>query len=163
MSQDIQYFCPKCQGMELRIKQPEIYDVTKKNGGATAHCPLCNWTGLAEEVVAALRPENAEFWTSDRVANVMLYALTKHAVGPVLQALELVGMLPRIQGSDEEQASARQIREHVIKEVLANTAATAFAAAATHAPQHYARFDPEQGKAVERVFSYGEQDVIERC
>lgn len=137
----VAYFCPKCQNIDVEITQPRIIDVTKKNGGATFHCPLCGASGGADELIGALSPENKKFWNTERIGQVMLRAGTKVAAGPLLQVLELIGLIPRVEvGTPEQQADALKVREAVAKDVIASFVEAAFTASAQHAVPHFERF-----------------------
>jgi hypothetical protein len=156
MTDQLHYFCPQCQGLELEVHRPRIVGV---GDSGYAHCKLCGWKGKPDELLAALSPGNAEFWTSERIANVLLNAAAKHAAGPMVQVLELIGIVPRIQGDIEEQQSAQGVREGVVKAVLEAVVTAAFRASAELAPAHYERFHPRMAEATGRVFRYGEHDA----
>lgn len=137
----VAYFCPKCQNIDVEIKRPRIIDPAKRNGGATFHCPLCNYDGDASELIGALNPENKEFWNTERIGKVMLNAGTKLAAGPMLQVLELIGLIPPLDaGTPEQQEDAAKVREAVAKDVLGSFVEASFAAAAQHAVPHFEKF-----------------------
>lgn len=152
MSQ-LQHFCPACFGNEMWIEEKGVIR-TPVESPDIAHCSLCGWQGPLRESLAAISPENMSFWTGDRVAQAMLLTAAKHCGWPMLQALEVLGLVPRLEGSAEQQESAQGVREAVVKAVIDASVTAAFEAAAAHAPAHYERFAPAQAAAVERVFSY---------
>lgn len=147
---DLQFFCPRCQGMELHIERNLVIGAD----AGTAHCNLCQWDGTPDDLLVTLVPENAALWTGDRVANALLAAATKYAAGPMVQVLEVLGLLPPIRGGEQEQASAQHVREHVMKAVLEAVVTSAFESAAEVVPAHYERFDARMAPAAERVFSF---------
>lgn len=151
---EVAYFCPECQSIEVVVQIPRIIDPKNKDGAKTAECKFCGWKGKAAELIGAITPKNQQFWNAEKIGNLLIGVTLKHAAGPILQAMAFVGLLPKIQGSLEERESAQQLREEVTKEVLASAVTTAYETAARLVPAHYARFDVEQGAAVEATFSY---------
>jgi hypothetical protein len=138
---EVQYFCPRCQGLEIEIAAQAI--LTGQLGDRQARCHLCGWTGTVEDLIGALSPTGEVFWTSDRVASALLKGVTKFAAGPCVQLMEVIGLVPKIEGSVAEQQSARDVREAVLKAVLAAVVTAAFEAAAEPTLAHYRRFRPE--------------------
>ncbi len=151
MVNDMQYFCPQCQSIELDVERPLLVDVD----AGYAACHLCGWRGKPDELLAGLCPENADLWTSDRVANAMMLVAVRTAAQPLIELLEMMGMVPRVKGSEEEQRSAAHIRGELIRIVLGAYIPAAFEAASRLSPEHFARFDRRQAEAMVRVFSYG--------
>jgi hypothetical protein len=151
---EVGYFCPECQSIEIEVEKNLIIDPSRKDQGKTATCKLCNWSGPVADLIGAITPKGEQFWDAEKVANVLMGVCLKHGAGPILQALAFVGLLPKIRGGAEEQASAIAIREEVTKEVLAAMMTVAFEAAAKLVKPHYEKFDQEQGEAVEKVFSF---------
>lgn len=157
---EIRYFCPHCQGMELELEQSPIVSVNNPALGGRATCKLCGWQGLPDEVIGALSEENDQFWTGERIANALLLAASKHAAGPMVQVLELIGLVPRIQGSPEEQRSAEAVRAEVMRAVLEAVVTSAFEASAMHSLPHFTQFDPPMRKLSEKLFySEGSEDA----
>lgn len=157
---EIAYFCPQCQGNEM-----ELGAVQDADGSVAAQCKLCKWSGRSTEIVGAVSPANAQFWNAEKLGNVMMIALARHGAGPLLQALELLGILPRIPVSDEgtltperlaEAESAQECRNRVMQAVVGAAVTAAYETAAEVVTAHYAKFDQEQGAAVERVFQFNE-------
>ncbi len=151
------YFCPSCYGMEIKLDKVVLITNEPK-----AHCQLCGWEGHRSDLIAGIEPSNRAFWTSERVGDTLLMVVSKYAAGPALQVLELIGVVPRIEGSREQQDSARAIREHVLKEVLGAVVTAAFTAAAEVVPQHYERFSPEMAQLTDQIFSFGGEDASPR-
>lgn len=77
-----QQFCPKCAYIGVIVA----------NG--RAECPLCQWKGEARETLGAITTET--FWDEKKVGDLMLVVLARHAAGPLIQALEHIGLLPRM-------------------------------------------------------------------
>lgn len=149
---DLQYFCPQCCGNEVRVERPVLLGT----GPGHAQCPLCGWQGSADDVLATPTPDHKTFWDGERVANLLIYAATHHAAGPLVQALEVVGLVPRVTGSEEEQRSALFVRAGVLKAVLEAVVVAGFEAAAKLSPSHFERFDPARAEESRRIFRYGE-------
>lgn len=150
-----QFFCPRCYGVELAVEATGVQLVGVESRGG-AKCLLCQWVGLRSELIAGITPANHEFWTSDRVANALLTASARHCAGPMVQILEMLGLAPRIEGTEEQQASAQLVREGLVKAVLEAVVTSAFQAAGELSLPHFQRFSPELAGAVERVFQYEE-------
>lgn len=151
MSDDLHYFCPQCQSMELEIKRSMLV-----GGRSSASCKLCEWAGVPEELLATITPASGEFWTGDKVANALLSAAAKYAAGPMVQVLELIGLVPKVEGSVEEQESAQAVREEIVKAILEAVVTAAFETAAERTAQHFARFAKDKQESVNRVFSFAE-------
>lgn len=167
MSREIGYFCPKCQAMELQINS-----VVNADGAQRASCLLCKWEGDTSELIGAVSPENEKFWTGERVGSVMVMALAKHGAGPLIQAMELVGILPRVPDLGtiggaaeevkrrvEEHASAQDIRDAIMQAVIGAAVSVAFETAAAMVPQHLKRFGDPTGGNAERLFSFADTEV----
>jgi hypothetical protein len=165
MKREIAYFCPQCQSNELTLGS--VMDIASS---VSVSCALCKWSGRSNEVVGAVSPANAQFWNAEKIGNVMLIAMAKHGAGPLIQVLELMGILPPIPGSiegitterAEEAQSAQECRDRVMQAVVGAAVTAAFETAAEVSASHYARYNPEQGAAVDKVFQFsgtGDQNV----
>jgi hypothetical protein len=104
--------------------------------------------------LASISARSENLWTSERVGNALLLVASKHAAGPMISTLELIGLVPPIRGEATEQESARSIREQVMRGILEAVVTSAFETAACLAPAHFARFAPELAPSVERTFSF---------
>jgi hypothetical protein len=162
MKREIAYFCPQCQSNEMTMG-----NVTAADGSVSASCGLCQWSGRSTEVVGAVSPANAQFWNAERIGNVMLIATAKHGAGPLIQVLELLGILPPVPGGTgytmtpeqrEEALSAQDCRDRVMQAVIGAAVTAAFETAAEVSLAHYNRYNKEQGAAVERVFQFSEPE-----
>lgn len=161
MKREIAYFCPQCQGNEMTMGQLQDTD-----GSVSATCGLCRWSGRSTEVVGAVSPANAQFWNAERIGNVMLISLAKHGAGPLIQTLELLGILPPIPrpaegtlaGLEEEAQSAQECRDRVMQAVIGAAVTAAFETAAEVSMAHYRKYDQGQAAAVERVFQFSETE-----
>ncbi len=150
MTREVQYFCPVCQSIELEfdVGGLRLVGPDGKPMSGKAKCQLCGWHGSSAEVVGALSENNQTWWTPERVANALLYGISKVAAGPAIQLLELIGLVPKIEGSEEEQSSARMVREAVLKSILEAVVTAAFETAGPLTSGHYSQFRPELVPAV---------------
>ena len=158
MSGTIVAFCPDCQGNELQF---DTRRVVSGNAPPPAACQLCGWKGNTHELLVAVGPATAHMWTGDKVANVLLYAATRFSAGPMLQVLELLGLIPKLpdgEAADEERQSAERVRGEVLKAVLEATVTAAFEKAAELSSEHFARFDAPQAEATAQIFNYAGDD-----
>lgn len=148
---DVRYFCPQCQSIELEISKGLIIHAAEQ--GPTASCATCAWEGPLKECLGAIAPEGAQFWDANKVANLLLLVVSKYAAGPLIQVMEHVGLLPRERNSDAEE-----LRDELLRTIIGAAVSAAFEKAAELAPAYYAKHDPQQGKATERIFSFAKEE-----
>lgn len=151
MNATVVVFCPQCLAPEVTIKQSPVI-----GGVDTVRCELCGFVGDIPDVMAIVSGRDETYWTSERIGNALLYGATRHAAGPMVQLLELVGLVPRIEGPAEQQKSACAVREGVVKAVLEAVVTSAFETAAALTPAHYQRFENLMPESAERIFRYAE-------
>jgi hypothetical protein len=60
---------------------------------AWAECPNCSWKGPLSKTIGAVTSE--QFWDAKRVGEAMIRVMAVHGAGPLVQALEFIGLLPR--------------------------------------------------------------------
>lgn len=132
------YLCPDCGFNELLVRNQGLKGPDGESI-ATASCPNCGWDGPLRRTVGVLTTER--LWTSKAIGDLMLRIVTRHAAGPMVQAYEFIGLLPRTQeipedGSDEEIKAARDhndlaqaCRNHVMRAVFASAIEAGFEAA----------------------------------
>jgi len=89
---DARYFCPDCGSIDLVITNAELRDPEGKSLGR-AECPNCSWRGRLTDTIGMMSTE--QFWDSERVGEVLLRVLATRGAGPLIQALEFIGLLPR--------------------------------------------------------------------
>lgn len=89
---EARHFCPDCGSIDLEITNRELRDAEGKSLGR-AKCPNCAWEGPLTQTVGAVT--QGQFWDSKRVGDLMIRVMAVHAAGPLVQALEFVGLLPR--------------------------------------------------------------------
>lgn len=162
MSREIAYFCPKCQNIDVKVARLGIVGA---DGEVPASCGLCGWTGKSSELVGAVTGAGDTFWDGEKVGNVMIMAIAKHGAGPLIQAMELIGILPRIPelvatpGLQEEALAAQAIKDQIMQAVIGAACAAAFETAAVLVPDHMARFKDDRAEAVGRIFSFAEHEA----
>lgn len=96
--------CPVCGGVELEIQKSTV--AVDGSGQSKAACPLCGWTGLEAETTAFATTE--QVWTIERVAEVTIRIVAKHATGPLMQFWEFTGILPRMRTITRTTTGARR-------------------------------------------------------
>lgn len=160
MKREIAYFCPQCQGNEMALGT-----LLDTDGSVSASCALCGWKGRSSDIIGAVSPANAQFWNAEKLGNVMLISLAKHGAGPMIQTLELLGILPPLPVSAEgtltaekleEAQSAQECRDRVMQAVIGAAVTAAFETAAEVSMAHYKKYNQEQAAAVESVFQFQE-------
>lgn len=90
---DARHFCPECGNIELTVEDKLVAHVFIGDGSNRTKCPNCGWEGTLAETIGAVSSE--QFWDLNRVANVLLRVVAKHAAGPFVQVLEFVGLMER--------------------------------------------------------------------
>jgi predicted RNA-binding Zn-ribbon protein involved in translation (DUF1610 family) len=89
---DARHFCPDCGGIDIQITRQFVLLAEAEDTGATAKCPNCGWEGPLSKTVGAVTAE--QFWDIERVGEVLLRVVSKHAAGPFVQVMEFVGLIP---------------------------------------------------------------------
>jgi hypothetical protein len=95
---DAKRFCPECGS-------PDLVWTPLKN----ARCQLCGWEGDPKETTGVVTSDI--IWDSERVSTVLLRVMAHHAAGPVVQALEFTGLLPRVEPRVEERGPGRILND----------------------------------------------------
>lgn len=85
---DARHFCPDCGNIDLIITKAVLEGQT-----STARCPNCSWSGPLSKTIGAVTTE--QFWDAERIGDVLLRVMATRAAGPLVQALEFIGLLPR--------------------------------------------------------------------
>lgn len=82
--------CPDCGAIDLVI--------SSSLEGATAACVICDWKGPVSDTVAFLTTETV--YSIEKVSETLMRAAAKHAAGPMIQVIELLGLSPSPDQSD---------------------------------------------------------------
>lgn len=85
---EARHFCPDCGNIDLVINKAVLVGQT-----SSASCPTCSWSGPLNKTIGAVTTE--QFWDADRIGDVLLRVMATRAAGPLVQALEFIGLLPR--------------------------------------------------------------------
>jgi hypothetical protein len=85
---EARHFCPDCGNIDLVITKAVLAGQT-----SSASCPSCAWSGPLNKTIGAVTTE--QFWDADRIGDVLLRVMATRAAGPLVQALEFIGLLPR--------------------------------------------------------------------
>lgn len=117
------YFCPQCGSPEVRVRgtTTEI-KLRNKLRGLDALCELCPWEGKVEELAGFISRD--EFYDIEKISAILIGVTSKHAAGPLCQALELIGLIEK----DDQPG-----RNHVMRNVSAAMITAAFQSAASWA------------------------------
>lgn len=130
--------CPECGCPDLIIEKKGLVD---SSGGslATAECPICTWEGKLSDTVGMATTE--QLWTIERIGDLLLKVTHKHAAGPMIQALEHVGLIPKMlppkeystvggKQGEKNREDQRKRREHneVVQKIRDRVARASFAA-----------------------------------
>lgn len=116
---EARYFCPNCGSIDLRVKAGDIITV---KGSSTATCELCGWEGPLKDTTGAATTET--FYDIEKIADILLRVVSKHAAGPLSQAFQLVGLL---EPGDQEGLNK------IMKAAFTGLIEGAFGAASEHA------------------------------
>ena len=128
---EVRHTCPDCGFIDLEVSGDNIFDTEGRSLG-TARCPNCTWEGALSATVGVVSSE--QFWDSDRVGDVLLRVFAVRAAGPVIQVLEFVGLLPRIDEAQYQTVKgyrqrAQEARDNVMRRVMTAALTEAFTAA----------------------------------
>lgn len=135
--------CPDCGSLDL--------DISTVVG--RAHCPLCDWDGAINETTGLLTTE--VIYDIERVGEVAIRILAKHAAGPLIQLWEHFGILPKMKPVDRTVTGARrkryethnrgveEVRNQVLRATLAGALEGAFSVAAACRAEHPTLFIEE--------------------
>lgn len=121
------FICPKCGCPDLLVKKGSVI-ITGKDRKAS--CPNCKWKGTLAEAGAIFTKEKV--FDLKQVLNLLLHVTTKHAAGPLAQALEFIGLI------EKDDVEARNV---VMKAALEGLIRDAFVAASEHAAKTGKTFD----------------------
>ena len=140
------YSCPSCGSIDLQISEL----------ASTWVCPICEARGELRDAVGFVTSESV--WDIEKVAEVSLRVVAKHSAGPLLQLWEFVGIVPRMKEITREvtgprrrayeawNARVQEIRDNVLRAVMASSLSAAFevahAAREVH-PELFAAEEPE--------------------
>lgn len=153
---DARHFCPDCGGIDLQISRKYLLLAEAEDTGATARCPNCGWEGLLSKTVGAVSSE--QFWDIERVGEVLLRVVSKHAAGPFIQVMEFTGLLPRrqehVEGEDgrkciEHNEMVDEMRTQVVRAMLEGAITRGFEAA----EQAHRSYADKMGTAVHDVLA----------
>lgn len=116
MPAELKCSCPECGYIDL-VRKTSIVD-------DACNCPNCGWKGRVSDTVGFATTE--QIWDIERVGSVLLRVLMINAAGPLIQCLEFVGLLPRIEDGDFSKEEAQTMRDNVMKKVCEVTIKTVF-------------------------------------
>jgi hypothetical protein len=115
------YICPQCGCPDIEVAQSSLVLPAKER---PTRCPNCKWTGMLSDAAGIASTE--KLFDTKAVLNLLLYVVSKHAAGPVAQALKFIGLL---EDGDQEGL------DKVMRAATAGMVEGAFMAAAEHAAE----------------------------
>lgn len=113
------YICRQCGCPDLVTEKTSLVIEAKDRKAA---CPNCKWEGPLSEAAGIYTKDKV--YDTKEVVNLLLHVTTKHAAGPIAQALEFIGLLEK--GDDEG-------RNVIMRAALEGLIRESFVAAAEHA------------------------------
>lgn len=111
------YICPQCGCPDLQ--EPKASAIVLPAKERQVQCPNCKWEGVLAEAAGIATTERV--YDTKAVLNLLLHVVTKHAAGPVAQALAFIGLL-----DPKDQAGL----DHIMREATTGMIERAFVAAA---------------------------------
>lgn len=126
---DARHFCPECGSIDIVVDKVSVVSADEA-GHSTATCPNCSWSGSLSDSVGAVTSD--QFWDAEKIGEVLLRVIATNASGPLIQALEFVGLLPKDaeHGGNREWATyCQDSRDHVMRQVFEVAVVAAFTAA----------------------------------
>lgn len=106
---DARHYCPDCGSIDLDITDGIV-------AAKTVKCPNCGWAGGIGQTIGFATTE--QVWDIERVGNVLLRTMAVNAAGPLVQALEFIGLLPRKRFRAEQKSTRQEDLERYQKEDL---------------------------------------------
>lgn len=113
------YICPTCGCPDLEAEKVSIIVSAKER---KVSCPNCKWEGALSEAAGVLTSENV--YDTKAVLNLLLFTTTKHAAGPIAQALIFIGLLEQ-----DDQPGLDKVMRAAVEGLIRES----FMAAAEHA------------------------------
>lgn len=115
------YICKHCGCPDLEMPKSTIVVDAKDR---EVFCPNCKWRGPLTETAGIYTSEKV--YDTKAVLNLLLYVTTKHAAGPIAQALEFIGMIEK----DDQEG-----RDVIMRAALEGLIRESFVAAAVHSEE----------------------------
>lgn len=125
------YICPACGCPDLEAEKSSIIVPAKER---KVSCPNCKWEGPLSDTAGVLTSENV--YDTKAVLNLLLFTTTKHAAGPIAQALIFIGLLEK-----DDQEGLNKIMRAAVEGLIRES----FVAAAEHAASKKAEKGDEHG------------------
>lgn len=134
------YICKQCGCPDLMEPQKSAIVLEAKHRKVS--CPNCKWEGPLSEAAGIYTTEKV--YDTKEVLNLLLYVTTKHAAGPIAQALEFIGMI------EKDDAEGRNI---IMRAALEGLIRDSFVAASEHSAEKTARekHGDEEAPSTEKV------------
>lgn len=136
---EARHACPKCQYVDLEITQKGLLGASGESLSA-AKCPACGWEGPLADSLGVIF--NKPVWTIERVGDFLIQVMSKHAAGPMVQAMEHVGLLyPLVKNVNTAAAKkhnelVEEGRDRILKAILEASITAAFEEAAKVHEKH---------------------------
>lgn len=124
------YCCPDCGSIDMEISGQGILSASG-DSTATATCPNCAWKGPLADTLGLATTET--LWTVERIGELMIRLMGVHAAGPMVQAYEHVGLIPREVPEDENLTDNARADHNEMVQAIRNRVMTAIVAAAIEA------------------------------
>lgn len=147
---EVARFCPKCMSIDVEDKPTLLLEGSQPE----MSCLICGHTFTRAESVAAISGEG--FWTIEKIANVVMMTVTRHASGPFLQVMEFVGLLPKAYDRDnftkftgysvDKYAEYLEIRAEMINETVKAMVEGVITNGFNEAAQQHAKLEQRLGK-----------------
>lgn len=138
------YSCPSCGSIDI--------DVSALT--SSWKCPICDASGELRDAVGFVTSEVV--WDIEKIAEVSLRVIAKHSAGPLVQLWEFVGILPKLKpitrtitgprrrSYEEWNRKAQEVRDNVLRGVLASSLTSAFEVAQQAREKYPELFAPEE-------------------
>jgi hypothetical protein len=101
--------CPECGCLEMDIDEKKIVTVDGPSS-SRAKCPACSWEGPL--AAAPMMADSDAIWDTQRAWQLILVVATKHAAGPMIQALEFLGYVPKLLNGPTKEVPPNMVDKH---------------------------------------------------
>lgn len=123
------YICPTCGCPDLMTAQSALALPAKERRTV---CPNCKWEGMLSDAAGIATTEKV--YDTKAILNLLLFVVSKHAAGPISQALQFVGLIDK----DDQEGL-----DKVMRAATSGMIEQAFMAAAEHAAEKATKQVPQ--------------------
>jgi len=166
---EVRYACPDCGGIDLiTTTVGSLITADGQSPNNNAECVNCGWTGKVSETTGFATTE--KIWSIERIGIVLLRVMATRAAGPLVQALEFIGLLPRKFEEKESMTTEERVRvvmwnreaQHSRDAVMQRVCEKAITAAFEEAERQNRRFARVMGTDIHPLFAAEDKEHADK-